>query len=180
MAKTTYHNHPSTDPAHAGFVNKGTLANMMGVSVSAVNAYISEGMPCAVPSVGGKQSLYDPVEANKWLDQRLSGGDASMNELKKRKLQIDIDLAEITLSKERGELVEVEEVAKQIADAFTRVRGKLLALPTKTSGLVLGLPTQRDTQEVLDNAIREALDELVCEFTTDFGESPDAETTAES
>ena len=79
-------------------------------------------------------------------------------------LQAEASLAELELQRERGELVEIEEVAKQVADAFSRVRSKLLTIPTKTSGLVYALQSQREVQTVLDEAIREVLLELSTEF----------------
>lgn len=61
-----------------------------------------------------------------------------------------------------GELVDAKEMAALIADAFTRTKTRLLAVPTRARQLLpqLGAPDVA----VLDSIVREALEELVVEL----------------
>ncbi len=145
-------------------MNKQEIIEALDVSISSLNNYIQMGMPVAERGKQGKPSLYDLEDCRAWLNENIKAGSEDMSAAKLRKLQAEASLAELELQRERSELVEIEEVAEQVADAFSRVRSKLLTIPTKTSGLVYALQTQREVQAVLDEAIREVLLELSTEF----------------
>lgn len=149
---------------NAELLNKQELIEALDISLSSLNNYIQAGMPVAVRGKQGKPNLYDLGAVQQWIADNVKGDTEDINAAKLRKLQAEASLAELELQRERSELVEIEEVAKQVADAFARVRAKLLSLPTKTSGLVYGLQTQREVQTVLDDAVREILLELSNDF----------------
>jgi len=71
------------------------------------------------------------------------------------------DAKEMENAVERGELVYIEDVEKQIEDQFTRVRGKLLAVPSKVAPEAQAAAEVREVQQLIEMAIIEALNELV-------------------
>lgn len=148
-------------------LTKQELCEALDLSISSIGNYQQMGMPVADRGKQGKPSLYNLEDCRAWINENIKAGSEDMSAAKLRKLQAEASLAELELQRERGELVEIEEVAKQVADAFSRVRSKLLTIPTKTSGLVYALQSQREVQAVLDEAIREVLLEL----STEFGET---------
>lgn len=145
------------------------LAKHFDISIDRVQQYVSLGLPVHTKGKQGKAALYDLEACEQWVQENFRQEESgTLADAKLRKLTAEAALAEIELERERGRLVEIDEVARQVTAMLTNVRAKLLALPTKTSGLVLGLQTQREIKEVLDDAVREALDELASaeEITT--------------
>lgn len=144
------------------------LAKHFDISIDRVQQYVSLGLPVHTKGKQGKAALYDLQACEQWVQENFRQEETgTLQEAKLRKLTAEAALAEIELERERGRLVEIDEVAKQVTAMLTNVRAKLLALPTKTSGLCLGLTSQAQIKEVIDNAVREALDELSgAEFIT--------------
>jgi Phage DNA packaging protein, Nu1 subunit of terminase len=62
---------------------------------------------------------------------------------------------------QRGDLVEINDVTKTVEEQFLATRAKLLALPTKYGPIIHASADSAEAQEVLREAIVEALDELV-------------------
>lgn len=60
----------------------------------------------------------------------------------------------------RSELIPREEVSTALASCFSRVRGKLLSLPTKTAASVVGMDDVKAIQAKLTDAVHEALAQL--------------------
>lgn len=60
----------------------------------------------------------------------------------------------------RGELLPRSEVTAAVTSAFARVRARLLAVPTKTAPLLLGVSDLADLTGKLSDGIHEALAEL--------------------
>lgn len=148
-------------------LNKQELLEILNISRSSLNNYIAEGLPVAIRGKQGRASQYKLEDVQAWLaskNKQSPEATEDMTAARLRKLQAEASLAELELQKERGELIEIAEVAKQLADAFARVRAKLLTIPTKTSGLVYASDSQREVQKLLDDAVREVLEELSTEF----------------
>lgn len=82
------------------------------------------------------------------------------NAARARKMAADAELAELELLKAKGDLVSAEDVKGAWTDVLGAMRGKLLATPTKLAPL---LATEHEIgviQHLIEEAIREALDEL--------------------
>lgn len=82
------------------------------------------------------------------------------NAARARKMVADAELAELELLKAKGDLVSAEDVCGAWTDVLGAARGKLLATPTKLAPL---LSTETETgviRHLIEEAIREALDEL--------------------
>ena len=65
----------------------------------------------------------------------------------------------------RSELIEVATVEAAAIDVVLRVRARLLRLPADMAHQVSGLEDRIDIQELLDSAVREALEELSKSWT---------------
>lgn len=94
------------------------------------------------------------------MKERAAGGPANPNDAKNRKLEAEAELAEIEVAKARRELIPVAESEKFLADAFTRVRARLLALPPRLAAVGVGHKTPRDAQAALSPVIYEVMEEL--------------------
>ena len=83
--------------------------------------------------------------------------------LAKAKAKNESYKAELTLLEYRqrvGELIPKEEVAAAWVENIAIAKGRLLALPSRVSGEVLRLKTQREVEELIKAAIVTILEEL--------------------
>jgi len=83
--------------------------------------------------------------------------------LAKAKAKNESYKAELTLLEYRqrvGELIPKDEVASAWAENIAIAKGRLLALPSRVSGDVLRLKTQREVEELIKGAIVTVLEEL--------------------
>ena len=71
------------------------------------------------------------------------------------------DAKEMENAVERGDLVYIEKVAEQFEQQLTKARNKLLAAPTKVAAEAHAAATVKEVREIIEEAIIEALDELV-------------------
>jgi phage terminase Nu1 subunit (DNA packaging protein) len=140
-------------------ISKQDLARTLGVSIATIGAWLQEGMPVHFQGKKGVASEYILEDVMAWVAAKNSP-DESMQEAKLRKECAQASLAELELQKERGELIEITEVATLVAKEYSTIRAKLLGLPSKLSGIIYSLQSQKEVREVLDNAFREILEEL--------------------
>ena len=91
-------------------------------------------------------------------DDRIASPD--YNKERARHEQLKADLAELELKKQRGELVEIEQVKRDWIKKIVACRGKLLSLPSKVAPRFPLCDTSQEMEEVLKDGIVEALGEL--------------------
>lgn len=92
---------------------------------------------------------------------RASSGDLDLSAERARLAKEQADAKEMENAVERGDLVYIEDVAKQIENQLTKVRTRLLAVPTKVAPEAHASATVREVQSVIEEAIVGALNELV-------------------
>lgn len=101
---------------------------------------------------------------------RLSQSGLDLQEERARLAKEQADAKEMENAVERGDLVYIEDVAKQIENQLTKVRTRLLAVPTKVAPEAHACATMREVQSVIEQAIIEALNELVGYAEEDAGD----------
>jgi hypothetical protein len=114
----------------------------------------------------GVRALYMKGGAEKGLDA---------NYEKARKDKEMADKIEMANQVARGELISEDVVKKFIIDAFTRLRTRMLGLPTKLAIRLVGLKSAVEIQKILDDGVREALAELSEHTVLDAAEAESAE-----
>jgi hypothetical protein len=82
------------------------------------------------------------------------------DEARTRKVNAEAEIAELELAKIRGELVVAEDVVKAWEDVLGALKAKLMAIPTKGAPVVATESEAGKCQEILEDLIREALEEL--------------------
>lgn len=92
---------------------------------------------------------------------RAASGDLDLGAERARLAKEQADAKEMENAVERGELVYIEKVAKQFEAQLTKVRTKLLAVPTKVAAEAHAAATVKEVREIVETAVVEALDELV-------------------
>jgi len=77
-----------------------------------------------------------------------------------RKMKADADMAEIALARAQGELCKTEDVVRAWESVLHACKAKLLSMPSKVSPVVANETDIAVVKQVLEDQIREALDEL--------------------
>jgi len=148
-------------------VNRPALAKLLGVSIKTVDSWRSRGVPEVKTPRGFAFVVADVV---KWLQERsaelaiASGkrpdGAIDLQDLKERRAQADTELAELALEEARGEVIPRDIALEVFGDALTRLRSKILAIPSRYAGRWVKIKTAAKLKIALREASLEILDEL--------------------
>jgi phage terminase Nu1 subunit (DNA packaging protein) len=143
-------------------------AALLGVTRQSVDRWMKAGCPYverADPRTGKQWQLSLP-DVVAWREKRAveaAVGDTSkldLEEAKRRKTAAEAALAELELAKRRGDVVAIADVVAVIGDQFTACRARLLSVAHKTGPLVAPVTDTVECVTLIDQSIREALDEL--------------------
>lgn len=108
----------------------------------------------------------DTAAVAEWLQERAvvnAIGDTStldMEEARRRKTAAEAALAELQLSKSRGEVISMEEVVRVVADEFARCRARLMGAAPKLAPMVSTMESIAEIKEAIEGEIIDALDEV--------------------
>ena len=86
--------------------------------------------------------------------------DADYNAARARKMEADAQMAELELLQAKRKLVPAEDVAGAWVEVLAAMKAKLLALPSVVAPVCATETDLPTIQSILENQIREALDEL--------------------
>jgi len=85
---------------------------------------------------------------------------ADYEEARARKVAAEAEITELELAKVRGELVVAEDVISAWSDTLSSLKAKMVSIPSKAAPIVAGEDSAGGCQQVLEDLIREALEEL--------------------
>jgi hypothetical protein len=142
---------------------KSDFARLFGVSESQLERHFQKGMPhekkgraVSIPMPAGRVWLHEHIfEKGKKLAAPKNIADAVQ-----RREMARAQLEELKLAREQGKTMLVEQAEKQIADAFARVRAKLLNFPTRGAAAAFGASSIQMCKAKLEPLILEMLEEL--------------------
>jgi phage terminase Nu1 subunit (DNA packaging protein) len=108
---------------------------------------------------------YDPVPTIqafiRYLNERIKNGDdADLQKERALLTKAQRETAELELAVMRGELHKGDDVMRVWTENVTNCRSRLLAIPTKVAPVLAETGDAQNIQEILKDAIYEALDEL--------------------
>ena len=92
---------------------------------------------------------------------RANAGELDLGEERARLAKEQADAKEMENSMLRGELVYIDDVAKQFGEQASAVKTRLLAIPSKSAPLVINCANAAEAKDVIEEMIEEALHELV-------------------
>lgn len=152
--------------AGARTCNAIALAEYFGLTKQRVHQLVAEGLP---RELRGK---YDQDKATRWYIRYLQAaiekraipmeGDELVSEQKQRvrKMKADADLKEIELAKQRGQLVAIEDVEKDMSDLVLTTKARIMAVAPRLAPDLLGETSRVMVQAKLEKALKEALAQL--------------------
>lgn len=116
-------------------VNRGQLADVFGMSLPTVDAWLRAGCPFDQRGASGKEWIFDTADVARWREQRAADEAAGTDvqdeaALKKRKLRAETMTAELVLLKERGLVAPLDQVervlTRVLAEVQSNMRGSLI------------------------------------------------------
>jgi phage terminase Nu1 subunit (DNA packaging protein) len=149
-----------------GQVSQLQLAELLGVTPKTIRAWERQGCPVERKARRGLPSQYSVAAVFRWREEQArlaaSGNlDAmDMEEAKRRKLAAEAAAAELSLARERDEVVEIDLVSKEVGTALAACRSRLLQVGAKVAPQCELTPDAASVKELIDDAIYEALDEI--------------------
>lgn len=145
-------------------VNMTELAEIFGVSQPTVRTWTNQGCPALQRGAKGRQWEFDTEEVAEWRQSRaleaVQGDLANMEyeEARRREMVARASMQELDLAQRRGELVEIEEVARVVGEEYARARANLRAVPSSVAAMVppeMRAEVQARTQDGIDQALEE-------------------------
>lgn len=133
--------HRSAVTAPVRLLTKAELAQLLGVSLPAIDAWVRRGCPVAQAATGagrGNGARFALPDVLDWRLARGAGGDAA-RELRHRLLRADTEDAELALAVKRGELRTVEAWTEAVAAGFQRAGANLRSLPPRAAAAAVGV-----------------------------------------
>lgn len=150
------------------YCDQRTLATLLGMAQPNVSQLVTDGVFMAVGR--GRYDIFDCVQ--KFVDHVKRRHDtrradtADFGEEKARLTRAQADKAEMEAKEMAKELVRVDDVLEEWQGILASVKGKLLSIPSKAATLVAVETNPALCQVLIDDMIRETLNELA-----NYGES---------
>ena len=134
----------------------GTIARLFNLTERRVQQLAREGI---IPKAArGQYELVGCVQGYvRFLQERVDGGGTDRERLDRARAEE----VELRLARAKGLLLDAEQVAVLGEMALGELKARLLVLPTKTAPLVVGCARIPQAKDILDEAIRDALGDIV-------------------
>lgn len=124
-------------------VNRAELAGYEGVALTTVDAWVRDGCPVVQRGSKGVAWSFNTAQVSAWrrareVEAAIGDAPATADELRLRRLAAETGLAELELSKARGDVVDREQVRTAATAAFTRVRAGVRSIPRRCAARIGG------------------------------------------
>lgn len=144
-------------------ISKRDFGHYFNISPKQLERFFDKGMPhkkrgvtIVIPVPQGAVWYHDYcVEKG-----RKEAQPTTLDEAKQRREAANAEIAELELAKLRNDLMTVVDGERAIADAFTRVRARLMNLAARIAGVVVGVQSIPDGLTRVDPLVQEVLEEL--------------------
>lgn len=173
-------------------VNRTELAEILGVSMPTITAWLGEDPPLPYVEGGGKGKpfVFSTPECIEWWSENKrrrrhapvahdpfadpADTPESFDEAERRKMVAVADRAELQLAKEAGAIVEIDDVAAILAEMHVRVRSRLLAVSNKVRVRVSAyFGGDKSAEEAVVASVEEVIADAMAEIRDNpFEEAP--------
>lgn len=144
------------------------VAALLGKHRNTISKWIGQGCPYVEKADRdrGKEWQLSLPAVMDWREKyavEQAVGDTSkldIDEARRRKTVAEAALAELELSKQRGEVVSLEVVSTVVGDQLSACKARLVAIPTKVAPVLVSVTDVTECRDIIDAAVREALNEL--------------------
>lgn len=160
---------PRVRAAYQEELTASEAARRLGLTAQGLQGWLKK--PGAPVRADGNKLLVQWPQFARWREQQMvesaltAAQPADFEEARARKVAAEAQLAELDLAVRRGDLVTLAEFEKTIAQAFDRVRSRMVALPGRLAPLVVGTETLPAAVSAIEPVIAEILHELATDST---------------
>lgn len=155
-------------------VSSTVLSNLFGLTTRRIRQLENEGVIQKIAR--GKYSLQDNIKS--YITYIKASADLKENKTEEGKIDYDQEHAllerrkrekmELELAAMRGTMHYSEDVERVMNDMLSNFKAKILALPSRAAPRLITLSTIADIQEVLQNEVLDALNEMSQYNPNDF------------
>lgn len=155
-------------------VSSTVLSNLFGLTTRRIRQLENEGVIQKIAR--GKYSLQDNIKS--YITYIKASADLKKNKIEEGKIDYDEEHAllerrkrekmELELAAMRGTMHYSEDVERVMNDMLSNFKAKILALPSRAAPRLITLSTIADIQEVLQNEVLDALNEMSQYNPNDF------------
>lgn len=155
-------------------VSSTVLSNLFGLTTRRIRQLENEGVIQKIAR--GKYSLQDNIKS--YITYIKASADLKENKIEEGKIDYDEEHAllerrkrekmELELAAMRGTMHYSEDVERVMNDMLSNFKAKILALPSRAAPRLITLSTIADIQEVLQNEVLDALNEMSQYNPNDF------------
>jgi phage terminase Nu1 subunit (DNA packaging protein) len=146
-------------------VDVGKVAKFLNLDERRIQQLVQEGMPRE------KRGQYDLTRCTHWYvrylqsalektGQRSDGTNLSERDERVRLLSAEADLKEIQLAKERGQLVTIVDVEKEMSELVLTTKARVLAVPPRVAPELVGENSRVMIQARIEKSLKDALLQL--------------------
>ena len=137
-------------------LNRSETAQKLNVALSTLDDWRRKGCP---HTKTGKQVFFNLDDLNAWLNNK-SGSELDYTQERAKLTRLQAEKVTLELEQQRGNLLPLKMVIESWQGLVANARARLLALPPKVAGQVLGMESYVEVEHVIRDIIYEALDEL--------------------
>lgn len=147
-------------------LNRAEMADAMGITPPTLDEWVKRGCPAVQRGARGRPWTFNSAEVLRWREDDIRSQAqgvevSSENELRRRKLEAEVELIELELAQEKALVVTVQQFERGMAKAFGEVRSRLRGvLPARVAARVATLTTETEIKEALRDEIDEVLESL--------------------
>lgn len=143
---------------------KQELADIFGVSLPTIEAWVRSGCPYVEKGGMGKSWKFDTAAVSAWqkdkaVEDATGGRDASVEELKKREAAAKTELVELELAKAKSEVAPISEFERVWSMAMGQLRQNIMNVPQRVVLTLLGETDEKIFKDKLRLELTQALEQ---------------------
>lgn len=151
--------------------NKATLADILSIGLTTVDARVREGMPYInrPGENGSKEWLFDTAEVIEWIADGRGQPEEQRDEMAEAKLQqvkAESGLKWMEFGEKLGHLINIEDIVERVEAGDAIVKSRIMAVPGR---LAQTLAVESDPAKV-QALIKAELNEALAELNKDWAE----------
>lgn len=144
-------------------LKRDELLKHLSIDSDTLAEWTKEGLPVKVKGRGRIGNLYSVEDVEAWCNannKRFGEIKETLQEAKTRREIALAGLAELELQELEGQLIRIDEISKEYEKQLINLKQKLLAIPTKTAGLLVGNSDINHVKSIIEDEIRTCLEEI--------------------
>ncbi|WP_298938126.1 terminase small subunit [uncultured Ruegeria sp.] len=147
-------------------LNRTETADQFGIAMTTLDDWVRRDCPVVQRGGRGRPWQFNTADLMKWREadiraQSQGVQSASADELKRRKLEAETEMAELDLAKAKDLVAPIEQIERALSKAFGEVRANLRnVVPGRAARRLVGETNQTIIKVVLLEEIDQALEAL--------------------